>query len=226
MQPERLEFLVLDNNGTMFDDFHLTYGSVEMIFAVLGIPCPTKEQFRTEISSDFMQFYWKHGVPKDVTGDQLNGIRRLYFRARRNTAHYRPDLGPFLVHCRDTRKIKVGVCSAETNTLLGEYLEPLCKSNFFSLGADDQPLIRGEAWPTKEVKLQELLKQAGVPAHRAALVGDTADDIHQAHAVGMRGIAFSHGTAYHRRERLIASKPDAMAMSFTHLRQVMDTLGW
>jgi beta-phosphoglucomutase-like phosphatase (HAD superfamily) len=226
MVLERLELLVLDNNGTMLDDLHLAYGSVEAIFSVLGVPCPTKEQYRNEISSDFMQFYWAHGVPRDVTGDQLNGIRKLYYKMRRSTAHFRADLGPFLIHCRDVRKIKAGVCSAEIGTTLMHYLQPLIESNFFSQGADGQPLIRGEAWPGKTEKLGELLEQAGVPAGRAALVDDSVEGIEQARALGMRTVAFVHGTGYNRLERLRRGKPDAMVASFAELRRTLDTLGW
>ena len=55
---------VLDWNGTLLNDLPLVYRSVCQIFATYGLPAPTLEQYRTEMSQEWMKFYLNYGIPK------------------------------------------------------------------------------------------------------------------------------------------------------------------
>ncbi len=218
MEKPRLKLFVFDNNGTALDDLHLNYGSVEAIFAVLGVHCPTKEQFRNEIRANFMQFYWNHGVPRDITGEQLNVIRRLYYKARQETAHYRRDFPDLLRECQNTG-IRVGMCSAEMPDVLQGFLE---RAGLYNLFPPD--LVRGGAWPSKVPILTSMAQSSSLEPAECAYVDDTDDGISAAKEAGFYAIGFVNATGYNSAKRIHDAKPDLVINSFIELRRELSKL--
>lgn len=213
-----IRLLVFDNNGTALDDLHFAYGSVEMIFSVLGLPVPTKEQYRNEIGADFMQFYWSHGVPRDITGEQLNVIRKLYYRGCQNSVRYRDDF-EMLLHACVVVGMRVGMCSAEIPDVLRGCLDRAGLNVHFKSG-----MVRGGAWPSKTPFLMELAEWAGVPREQCAYVDDTDDGICAAQDAGYFTIGFAHPTGYNSASRIHAAKPSLVVYSFEELRGVLPNL--
>lgn len=215
MAKPKLELLVFDNNGTMLDDLHLAYGSVEAIFRILQLPCPTKRQYREEVDSNIAKFCRCHGVPDHVTDERIHVVRELYYGARMDQAHFRPDLVQTLEHCA-SRGLSLVVCSAEIDSFLRGLLNRDGIAGRFDI-------VRAEAWP-KTAALAEIIQSLDVRPEQAAYVDDTADGINAAREVGLRAIAFSHPTGYNSAERLWAQKPDHVVNDFTELRQLVTEL--
>ena len=59
---------------------------------------------------------------------------------------------------------------------------------------------------SKKEKIDYALTKYGIPAERTFYIGDTAGDIREARAAGVRSVAVTWG--WHSRERLLAAKPD------------------
>jgi phosphoglycolate phosphatase len=59
---------------------------------------------------------------------------------------------------------------------------------------------------SKKEKIAYLLEKYGIPGGQAFYIGDTAGDIGEARAAGVRSVAVSWG--WHSRERLAAAHPD------------------
>jgi phosphoglycolate phosphatase len=59
---------------------------------------------------------------------------------------------------------------------------------------------------SKKEKITIALEKYGIPREKAFYIGDTAGDILEARAAGIRSVAVTWG--WHRRERLIAVQPD------------------
>src|SRR3990167_5272117 len=108
---------IFDFSGTLFDDLHIAYGSVQEIFRTYGLSCPTLEQYREEVSADYMKFYYNYGVPRTATGDELTEIRNKFYRANDESAKIRPDVGKTLNHLAFLR-IPTVIVSAESVTNL------------------------------------------------------------------------------------------------------------
>ncbi len=211
----QLEAVVFDNNGTMLDDLSVAYGSVEAIFSVLNLLCPTRDQYREEIGSKFMEFYRRHGVTEHITAEQLNVIRKLYYGAHMNQAHFRPDLVPALHHC-SRLGLRLAVCSAEIRSVLKSFLDRDGIAWHFDV-------IRAEAWPKGEA-LRGVVDAMGMKPERAAYVDDTEDGIISAREAGLRTIAFAHPTGYNSAERLRNQKPDYVVNDFGELRSLLSGL--
>lgn len=215
-RPKRL--FVFDNNGTALDDLHVAFGSVEAIFSVLGIRSPNKNQYRNEIGANYMKFYWDHRVPSDITGEQLNVIRKLYYKMRQDTVCYRSDFEPLLHHCVAAGVLR-GMCSAEIPDVLQGFLERAKLTKYFSTD-----LIRGGAWPSKTPVLASMAQQLGLHPSECAYIDDTDDGIKAAKEAGFFAIGFVHATGYNSAKRIHDAKPDLVVSSFTELRRMLPKL--
>jgi HAD superfamily hydrolase (TIGR01509 family) len=213
-----LRLLVFDNNGTALDDLHLAYASVGMIFQVIGLRGPTKDQFRNEIGAGYMEFYWRHGVPRRYTAEDLNPIRSLFYRHRIETAHYRDDLPPLLRACRKLG-ILTGMCSAEIPEVLQEYLTRAKLLESFSPG-----LICGGASPSKTPFLVSMAQQHGLAPTECAYVDDTEDGIRSAKEAGYYAIGFNNTTSHNSAERIYSAKPHLVVRTFNDLRHELPRL--
>ncbi len=208
-----IRFVVFDNNGTALDDLHVAYGSVCEIFRSFGINPPSQTTYRREITADFMQFYWKHGIAPTITGDELNVIRKRYYIEHMREARYRPDFKQLARYLKG-EDVQRGVCSAEQHAVLVDFLIGEGLHRYFP-----PSLIVGSAWPKKKPYLSVLAKKANVDPAYCAYVGDTVDDIEAAREAGYQAVAFAHDTGYNDEARLRKAGPDFVVHSFVELQQ-------
>jgi phosphoglycolate phosphatase len=59
---------------------------------------------------------------------------------------------------------------------------------------------------SKKEKIDHALAKYGIPAQRTFYIGDTAGDMREARAAGVRPVAVTWG--WHSRERLLAANPE------------------
>ncbi len=201
-----LQAVLLDNNGTAFDDLHVSFAAACAIFDHYGVPHPTLEQYRTEITSSFTDFYWNHGIPRTATREELNVIRRRYYEAHIHEASYRQGVPEFLHFCR-ARRLKVAMVSSEIPAVLAMCLA----REGLILQFDD---IRPGAWPSKIPFLVQTLVKLGVMPEQAVYVDDSVGGIADAKAIGMRTIGFVHPTASAGRALIMAAEPETTAEDF------------
>jgi phosphoglycolate phosphatase-like HAD superfamily hydrolase len=210
--------IVFDNNGTALDDLHLAYASMCAIFQVLNLRGPTKDQYRNEIGADYMEFYWRHGVPRHFTADDLNPIRKLYYRHRIDTVHYRKDFAALLQECRRVG-ILTGICTAEIATVLREFLTREKLLEYF------QPdLLCADATPSKTTFLVAMAQARGLEPAECAYVDDSEDGIRSSREAGFYAIGFQSPTSYCGAERIHRAKPHAVVSSFDELRRLLPKL--
>lgn len=210
-RPIRL--VVFDNNGTAYDDLHVAYGSVQAIFQHLGLPCPNLQQYRTEITADFMQFYWNHGVPRTVSGAELNKIRKAYYYVHQHEAEYRTGFRDILRWLKG-EDIHRGMCSAEMHEVLISGLIAHDLHEYF-----DPMMIHGSAWPKKSPILLELAEYVRVSPSECAYVDDTVDGMEAAKEAGFMAVGFVHETGYNPERRLVQSCADRLVRSFSEIPQ-------
>ncbi|MBP6886146.1 MAG: HAD family hydrolase [Candidatus Pacebacteria bacterium] len=212
--------VVFDNNGTALDDLHVAYGSVCEIFRAYGVEPPSLYSYRNEITADFMQFYWEHGIPRSVSGDELNVIRRKYYvdnmsAASNRQARYRRDFLPLLRNLRG-ELVQLAMCSAEQHVTLVDFLVGANLHRFFA-----PSMITGSAWPKKAPFLLELAGKAKISPQRSVYVGDTADDIEAAKEAGFIAVGFAHETGYNTERRLVKAQPAFLVDSFAELQDLL-----
>ncbi len=189
---------VLDFNGTPFDDLHVAFGSVQEIFRTYNIPCPTLEQYREEITANYMEFYYGHGFPRTTTGDELNVIRNRFYKINDGSAKIRSDTRKTLAHLSFLR-IHTAIVSAESLTNL---YRQLIRHGDLQRNFD---FIRAEAWGEKG-KEKALLQAAEVfdeDPSNMIYVDDSVDGLVSAKNVGVIPVAFTNSTGYNSEHRLM-----------------------
>ncbi|MEK7115289.1 MAG: HAD family hydrolase [Patescibacteria group bacterium] len=188
---------VFDWNGTLLNDLSLVYASVQKIFRVYKLTPPTLEQYCNEISADFMQFYWSHGMPQYVTKDDLNKIRQDFFTLHWNNVFLNNDVYAILGFIIG-RGLNISITSGEESSVLEERMKQFSLKPLFDL-------VRGSAW-NKEVVLKETLQYFNILPSEAVYIDDTFDGITAAKNVGMDTIGFTGG--YNSRERILVANPN------------------
>ena len=193
----RTELAIFDWNGTLLDDLTVVYESVVEIFRTYVIPAPTLEQYRNEIQSDFMKFYFDHGFPKETRRDDLNAIRKRYLQEHGHRARLRPNVKELLELCRKLR-IHTAIVSGEKEDVLLERLD-----QFQLLPLLNE--VRGNSWE-KERVLEEVVNRFRIPAQRAFYLDDSVDGLQAAKNLGIVTIGFTSG--YYPKERILSVKPN------------------
>lgn len=194
-----MKLLILDWNGTAFNDKRVVYRSVKTIFETYGVKPPARKQYFEEITADFMKFYWKYGIPKTATGDDLNKIRKTYLEAHWNEAKLNKGLETLLDWCV-YKLIRTAIVSAEVEEVLKKRMESFRLNIYLDR-------VKGSAW-NKEEAFVEILDYFGVKAEEAVYVDDTFDGITAAKNVELKTIGFTKG--YNSVSRIKLAEPDFM----------------
>lgn len=195
LRPPRV--VVFDFNGTLFDDLHVAYGSVQEIFRTYSIPCPALEQYREEISANYMEFYYNHGFPRTTTGDELNLIRNEFYKTNGGSAKMRPDVRKTIDHLSFLH-IHTAIVSAEVSVNL---YRQLIRWGNLQRSFD---FIKAEAWGDKgkEKALVRVVEVFDVKFDEMIYVDDSVDGLTSAKNVGVIPVAFTNPTGYHSEHRL------------------------
>jgi beta-phosphoglucomutase-like phosphatase (HAD superfamily) len=207
----RLRLMIFDFNGTVFDDLlKLAYGSVRMIFEMLGLPNPTLEEYKAEVGTDYMRFYHNHGVPEWITADQLNVIRGLYYASRRDAAQLRPEFEP-TVRELASRGVMLAICSAELEDIIYRYLDAANLTNLFpDWGV--RCLVKD-----KSQILRELCDLSGVFPGEAGYVDDSFSGLTAARMAGLVPIGFDNPTGYAPSDVISSAQPSVIIHELSDL---------
>ena len=199
-----LRAVFFDWNGTLLNDLILVYGSICHIFQKFGLSPPTLDEYRAEITSNYMEFYWGHGIPRTMDANAMNAIRKQYFEAHWDEVTIHEHVGT-LTYRMFQLGMRSGMVSAESGLILPQRLRQFHLNNAFDI-------VRGDAH-NKEATLLECAHALGVSPDESAYVDDTYDGITSALRVGMRAVGVTHG--YHTSERIRAAQPDSLFVADT-----------
>lgn len=194
MEGKRL--VLWDWNGCLLDDCEwvYTHGPVR-IFNHFDLPVPPLEAYRNEVESDFMtSFYWKYGIPKDVTAADLDAIMKQGY-----DAHGEPPLQD------DARWALDGFRQQEWTQVLVTAFNPgllersLAHHGIAGFFAETHAGVR-----KKEPVFADVLARHGVEPKDAIGVTDTLSDVAMLEAVGVRPYIVPRG--FHGRARIDAAR--------------------
>ncbi len=196
----RFDLCIFDFNGTLQDDLHFIYEcGPRRIFEKFGLPCPDLDTYRNEVTGDFMvSFYWPHGIPREVTAEDLNAIMKAAMKEPgRRPAQLFPDALNALEAVAASGCENVLV-SAYDSAKLAEGVARHGLGRFFSQ-------IRGEV-PDKAQEFFRLRVQRGVDPARICAIGDQVEDAVAAAQAGIVPVICPRG--FHGRERIETVRRD------------------
>lgn len=204
------ELAIIDFNGTLQDDLETSLDSVRFMCAHFGIPAPgdLKERFRSGISIEYMDFYRSIGIPERVTSEDLDGLRKQFFRSRRSR-------GPFLMEgAREMLSalfphMDLVVVSGEVGGYVQERLQRLGIAHFFDSVHDG---VRN-----KKEAFHSVIRSYEVAPHVVFAIDDGPEGVAAANELGAASVAFVHDGSYHAEDRVLSARPRVVVRSLREL---------
>lgn len=206
----RWQWGFFDWNGTLLRDLDVAYQSVCAIFQKYGVEPPSKEQYRESIGSNFMNFYYKYGIPKSATPEGLNEIRLKFLESNWNSVRLNPGALDCLAVCKSTG-VRAAIVSAEMKEILFRRVRQFKIENLFVF-------VLGDARP-KGAFLSEVIKRLGASPDRSFYIGDTVEDVEIAKSLGMTAFGFLDG--YAPLGAMLAAKPDYGVRTFDEISKII-----
>jgi phosphoglycolate phosphatase len=188
---------VFDWDGTLVDSAHWTHRAMQAVFRHYSVEAPTLETFLHEISSDFMLFYQKYGIPASATRKDLNAIWEQYLMEHPEGLMLREGAQEALTLCRNMG-VKTGIVSGTAPAVITHGMERLGIAALV-----DQ--IRGNACG-KVNELRQVLAHFRLKPYQAVFIDDAYEGINAAKNVGMTAVAITGG--FDATDRLRSASPD------------------
>lgn len=177
---------ILDWNGTLQDDLHHIYEcGVQRIFRHYGLPCPSVEEYRHEVTADFMSsFYWPRGVPAEVTKADLNAIMAEGFKEKGTPPGLFPDAISFVETLAGRGYMLVVASGYATAKLDAAVSRSGLGKHFLRVVGDVLD---------KAAEFADLMEMSGVGHEETVVVGDTDEDVLGARKVGATPLICTRG---------------------------------
>jgi phosphoglycolate phosphatase len=201
--------IIFDWSGTLVDDLPAVWRATNCVFARVGLPELTLEQFRSEFCLPFPKFYDR--FTPQVPLDQLELWFHSHFREVQHLVEELPHARDFLDFCR-RHTLRTFLLSTvhhdhfAVQTALNRFHEYL-----------ERPYLG--VWD-KRAKIHDILAENKLEPRETLFVGDMQHDIETAKHGGIFSCAVL--TGYNRLEQLRASEPDLIVEHLGELRQILE----
>jgi phosphoglycolate phosphatase len=218
---DRLRLLIFDLDGTLIDSRQDLTNAVNAMLRNFG---------RAELPCDLIATYIGDGAPmlvRRALGDPdderflkegLEFFLSYYREHKLDTTYVYDGVLDSLQSIRDgqNRDLKMAVLTNKPIRPSRDIIHALGLSDFFF------QVYGGNSFPTKKPDPQgalQLLKEAGVTAAEAAMIGDSANDVMTAHNAGLFSVGLMYGLSPNSLEKvppdILLDRPDELGELFT-----------
>ncbi len=200
--------VMLDGNGTVFDDTPFFYAGIRQIFIELGVsPVITLEEYYREIEAangDYMIIYRSRGITEE--GAKLHAIYGKEYMRHMDKIALSPGVKEALCGLQKNG-VALAFVSAQTQSLAKPLMARLGLLDFFRCIILERT--------DKAAVIASLALRHLVPLDRCFYVGDAPSDMRHARQAGVKAVAYLNG---HVPEGLMmATRPDFVIRHFDEL---------
>jgi phosphoglycolate phosphatase-like HAD superfamily hydrolase len=190
------KLVIWDFNGCLLNDLQCFYDlGVCYIFNRFGLKPPTMEQYRNEVHTNFMEFYWTHGIPLTETADSLDSLIDESLAITPYTTEVFPEV-PAVLAAIQTCGIDQVIVSGCPQPIVERVAQQALLTGFFSE-------IRGSS-RNKIPVYREVMERRGLFSFEVVGVTDTDGDVKDLATVGIKPYACPRG--YHGLPRLVTAQ--------------------
>lgn len=216
-----LRLVVFDVDGTLVDSQEHILASMTLGFSRLGLAMPSREKALSVVGlslPEAMAILAPEASPEDQAA-LIEGYRSGYLaqRSERPQQLY-PGIRELIDRLVERPEVLLGIATGKSRRGLDHLLESHAMTRCFisTQVADDHP-----SKPNPSMLLR-ILRETGMEAGQAVMVGDTEFDIEMGRAAGYRTIAVTWG--YHPAARLRAAGADLLVDETSDLLSAIEEL--
>lgn len=216
MKKFPFELGLVDFNGTIQDDLPVCLGSIGFICTKTGVPTPKnlRKLFQTTISNQYMRFYRNLGISEEFSKEDLDGMRKEYYREHRGDGELLTD-GALQMLEELFSLTKLAIVSGEVKGYVPECLAHLGVNQFFDSvydGAHDKMAV-----------FQDIASAYELPYNKMFYVDDSAEGLENANKLGITTIGFVHKGSYNSEERIFSAEPKGIIYSLSELIPMLES---
>ena len=201
--------IIFDWSGTLVDDLPAVWKATNFVLAQAHRPEMTLEDFRSEFSLPFTNFYDRH--TPEVPMGQLESWFHSHYREIQDSVCELPYARRFLEFCRE-RKLRTFLLS----TIRRDHFAAQCLVTGFDVFLD-KPYT--DVLDKRE-KIHEILEQNHLQPDETLFIGDMQHDIETAKHGGIHSCAVL--TGYNTLEQLRSVQPDLIVEHLGELRMLLE----
>jgi phosphoglycolate phosphatase-like HAD superfamily hydrolase len=211
----RIDHIVWDWNGTLFDDSEALVRATVEAFARSGLPEVTWAAYQEHFTRPISDFYDRL-AGRTLTADEQRVLDRNFHDS------YTDLLAKAVLHAEAVEALTAWRDTGGTQSLLSMFpharLVALAQfidiAHFFS-HVDG---MRADESPRKEPHLRRHLAGLGISPEAVLVIGDSLDDVHAARACGVRAVL------YHPAERALVSQVRVSELDVPVVRRLSDAV--
>ncbi|MDI9571392.1 MAG: HAD family hydrolase [Pseudomonadota bacterium] len=201
---------LFDFDGVLVDSLDVYHRAVSWCLERIGMPfVKSREEYVALFEDNFYAALAARGVDLDAFSRAL----REYAGSRDYYRDVKPFPAVLPVVEEISREHTLSVISSNSAAAIGKIMGRLRFNGCF------QDILGSEFHLSKRAKIDHLVKKYGVARGSAYYVGDTAGDIKEGKAAGIRTVAVAWG--WHDRATLTAAGPDFLVHEPAELKTVV-----
>lgn len=210
MKPK---LLVFDVDGTLVDSLSVSYDVDKKIISEFGGNVPSMETYRGCIGEgNWNDFYRKFGVNIDTE----RALELYYSRISQFDQKAIPGAKDLLQKLSDSDVARAIVSINKRQDYVLDKLRMAGLENYFT---PKDIYCEGD---NKVMAIKEACSKRGITPQAALYIGDTAKDVREARAAGLKTVAISNKFSFNTKDIIMQSNPDYLFTDISDLTSFLE----
>jgi len=205
----KYQLAMFDLDGVLMETRDVAYRACVEIFETYGVPPPPRNVFFAEVDGDYMEFYWKYGIPRTASKKDLNAIFNRRYREEKDKIQARNGTRSMLSLCR-LKNMKTAIVSGSTRYICDLFASSEQLDHQFDFIA---------ANAAKAIAIQAVMGKFKIEPRHAFFVDDAVSGIKAAKSCGVFSVGIFGG--FSEREAIANAKPSLMINEMGELWQLI-----
>lgn len=197
----KFQLAIFDFNGTLTEEMSIVELCLEHYFTRFDLKKPSLKTYRQEITTDYMNFYYRHGIPGHITKKEMNEMRHNLVLANLDKITLQPGAKEIIEYSK-SQGMFLAIVTGEAECIFHKLIDHLkLDRNIFDVTYTNAPY--------KTEIFKKLLNDFNVSPSNAYFIDDIESGIRQANSVGIHSIGVCNG--FGTRATIAPAKPRLLA---------------
>ena len=209
--------VIFDASGTLIDDLFPVWQTNLKIFAHMGIPSMTLNDFKERFTLPYWKFYRSLGIQENKAKNEANTLFKRFYAELSGIVKLFPEVKSTI---DDLKRIsmKLAIVSSMPKDYLILHLKKFNIYTYFDVIISSEDCDESKPSP-KPILI--CVSRLGLNHSHVVYVGDMEEDIIAGKKADVKTVAVSREGSYHQRKKLEKRNPDFMIDDLRELLRVI-----